>query len=230
MDYYKTQSKRNQITRGDGPREILEQYGPLELADWELIAILLGAGGKGHGVVKIANELLALLDKLGTRNPIPPEHLYTIPGIGLARASRIIAAIELGRRIYAPSLKHIGTPPDVLPHIAHYQDRPQEHFLVLSLNGAHEVLGVYVISIGLVNRTLVHPREVFAQALQDRATSIIVAHNHPSGKVDPSYEDRRLTKRLREVGDLLGIPLLDHIIFTTGNKFYSFLEEGEFPL
>jgi len=133
---------------------------------------------------------------------------------------------DSARRISFSSNKHITFPGDIYPIVRHYADRQQEHFLRVSLNGAHEVLSIEVVSIGLVNRTIVHPREVFSTPLKERATAIIVAHNHPSRNLQPSKEDREVTVRLKESGRLLGIELLDHIIFSD-EKYYSFLENGE---
>lgn len=112
---------------------------------------------------------------------------------------------------------------DVLPLIQHFSDRKQEHFTAISLNGANEVLNVRIVTIGLVNQSQVHPREVFADALTDRASAIIVAHNHPSGNLTPSMEDIEVTKRIKEAGKILGLKLLDHIIFSTKGS-YSFKE------
>ena len=110
--------------------------------------------------------------------------------------------------------------------IQHYADRKQEHFLCVSLNGSNEVIAVRIISVGLVNKTHVHPREVFADAITDRASAVIVAHNHPSGNVEPSKEDMEITKQLKSAGEILGIKLLDHIIFNRIN-YFSFLEKSE---
>jgi DNA repair protein RadC len=138
----------------------------------------------------------------------------------------IAASLEFARRILCPGTHRIRFPADVLPLVRHYADRKQEHFLSLSLNGAHEVAATRVVSVGLVNRALVHPREVFAEALVDRAAAVVVAHNHPSGNVEPSPEDREVTIRLQKAGRTLGIALLDHIVFSqTG--YFSFLEQGE---
>ena len=103
----------------------------------------------------------------------------------------------------------------------------QEHFLAISLNGAQEVLSINVCSIGLVNRTIVHPREVFSEALAQRATAIIVAHNHPSGVLEPSAEDREVTRRLKKAGDILGMPIIDHLVFSE-EGFISMLEGSMF--
>jgi DNA repair protein RadC len=112
---------------------------------------------------------------------------------------------------------------DTLPLLERFADRNQEHFLTLSLNGAHEVIMVRTVSVGLVNRTMVHPREVFAGPLTDRASAIILAHNHPSGSVEPSAEDDEITTRLLSAGETLGIPVLDHVVFSRSG-YYSYLE------
>jgi DNA repair protein RadC len=113
----------------------------------------------------------------------------------------------------------------VLPLIRHFADRKQEHFICVSLNGANEIIATRVVSVGLVNKTQVHPREVFADPITDRASAVIVAHNHPSGSLEPSKEDIDITARLKSAGEILGIRLLDHVIFNS-KGYYSFLEKG----
>jgi DNA repair protein RadC len=185
---------------------------------------MLGSGSSRKGVVRLASDLLNVLDSSGD---IPDTgELTGIEGIGPARAALVAASLEFARRRLRPSRRRISEPADVLPLVSHWADRPQEHFLVLSLNGAHEVIRLRVISQGILDRTIVHPREVFVAPLTDRAAAIVCAHNHPSGNTDPSPEDRSLTLRLRESGELLGIPLLDHVIFTH-SAYYSFLEKGQ---
>ncbi len=142
------------------------------------------------------------------------------------KVKRIAAAFELARRRIRPEGLKITFPPDVLPLIRHYADRKQEHFLCLSLNGANEVITSRVVSVGLVNKTQVHPREVFVDPITDRAAAIIVAHNHPAGSVMPSPEDIEVTEQLKAAGETLGIRLLDHIIFNQ-KEYYSFLEKDE---
>jgi DNA repair protein RadC len=142
---------------------------------------------------------------------------------GPAKATIILAALEFARRRIRPEGFKIGLSPDVLPLIQHMADRKQEHFLCISLNGAYEVIAVRTVSVGLVNKTQVHPREVFADPITDRATAIIVAHNHPTGNFSPSKDDIAITRQLESAGQTLGIRLLDHIIF--GRKgYYSFKE------
>lgn len=206
------------------PREKLHQKGPEALSDIELIAILLGSGTKDHDVMKISGRILKVLDG----NPKQPsiEELQQIEGVGLAKATLIAASLEFARRRIRPEGLKITTPADVLPLIQHYADRKQEHFICISINGANEVIKSRVVSVGLVNKTQVHPREVFADPITDRASAIIVAHNHPAGTLTPSTEDKEITEQLKSAGETLGIRLLDHIIFNH-KGYYSFLESGE---
>jgi DNA repair protein RadC len=144
--------------------------------------------------------------------------------MGLSKACTVVAMLEFGRRRWA-SGQRVRNPEDIYKIIRHHADRRQERFLCLSLNGAHEVLAVRVVTIGLVNRTIVHPREVFADPIQDRASALVVAHNHPSGNVQPSGEDNEITRRLWAAADILGLNLLDHLIFSE-DFFYSYRQEG----
>jgi DNA repair protein RadC len=207
------------------PREKLQMKGAEALSDVELIAILLGSGTKGHDVMKVAGRILKVLD--GNPKQLSLEDLQKIEGVGLAKATLIAAALEFARRRIRPEGLKISTPADVLPLIQHFADRKQEHFVCVSINGANEVIKSRVVSVGLVNKTQVHPREVFADPITDRASAIIVAHNHPSGGLTPSREDIDITKQLKAAGETLGIRLLDHIIFNH-KGYYSFLEHGEF--
>lgn len=207
------------------PREALQNYGPKSVSDVDLIAILLGTGIVNKSVFVLANEVLEKMEK--HRFKVELSDLLRIRGMGRAKATTILAALELSRRLLCPGRQRVAAPQDVLPHLLHFADRKQEHFLSVSLNGAHELVAVHLVSVGLVNKTVVHPREVFAEALTDRATAIIVAHNHPSGRVSPSREDIDVTQRLRKAGDTLGIVVLDHLIFSSSD-YYSFLEKGHF--
>ena len=208
----------------DRPREKLRQKGAGALSDLELMAILLGKGIKGHDVLTVANKILKVMDASNINPNL--EDLQKIDGVGPAKASLIVAAIEFARRRIRPEGFKISIPPDVLPLIQHYADRKQEHFICISLNGANEVIASRVVSVGLVNKTHVHPREVFADPITDRASVIIVAHNHPSGDLKPSKDDIAITRQLKSAGETLGIRLLDHIIFNQ-KGYYSFLEKGE---
>lgn len=203
------------------PRERTLSNGISSLRDEELVALLLGSGGAGRPVGRLARTVVDLIDHASGSPSV--QALTAVPGMGPAKSACILAALELGRRVLAPARTKVRSPSDVVPILSHYADRKQECFVAVTLNGAHEVIRVKLISVGLVNRTIVHPREVFASAIGDRAAAIIVAHNHPSGNLDPSGEDKEITSRLLEAGQLLGIPVLDHIIVSS-RGYYSFLE------
>jgi DNA repair protein RadC len=211
------------IPEHDRPREQLMGRGAATLSDKELIAVLLGAGATQIDVMYLAAEVLRLVDEKGL--DIDADDLTAFEGIGPAKASLIMAAIEFARRHIKPRGVEITTPADVLPLIRHYADRVQEHFLSVTINGANEVLNIRVVSIGLLDRAPVHPREVVAEVLTDRSSGLILAHDHPEGGLEPSPADADVTRQIKQVGEILGIPLLDHIIFNpTG--YFSFLEEG----
>ena len=171
----------------------------------------------------LAAKLAKVVDAKGLN--LQADDLKQFGAVGDAKAALILAAIEFARRRIKPEGAKIETPADLLPHVRHYADRKQEHFLCASINGANEIMNIRVVSIGLIDRTSVHPREVFADALSDRASAIIVAHNHPAGSLEPSAADVEVTKQLKAAGIVIGIALLDHIIFNrTG--YVSFLESG----
>lgn len=204
----------------DRPREKLARFGSEGLSDVELLMIIIGSGTQRNPVGLSAKRLLEKLDE----NPmVDADEIALIPGIGTAKSKQISAALELGRRRTARMGRSITSPVDVYAEIRHYADRDQEQFIVCSLNGAHELIQANMVTKGLINRTLIHPREVFVLPIEKRATAIILAHNHPSGKLEPSDEDIELTKRLKDCGDLLGIKVLDHLIITPSG-YFSFLE------
>jgi len=208
----------------DRPREKLLRKGAGALSDRELLMIILGRGTKKDDVRSLARKLLKIIDEMGIG--IDANDLLEIDGIGEAKATTIAAAFEFVRRRIKPEGLKIKFPSDVLPLIQHYGDRRQEHFLSISVNGANEVMSVRVVTIGLVNKSQVHPREVFADVIAERASAVIIAHNHPVGEPKPSKEDRDVTKRMKEAASVLGINLLDHIIFNR-KGYYSFVENDE---
>jgi DNA repair protein RadC len=208
------------------PRERMVSQGALSLSDIELITIMVGSGTKKNPAMKLAAQILEVLDRQHVDDQLTVEDFLSIEGLGEAKATLICAALELGRRRLPSRRKQIIFPGDVFPLIQHIGSRLQEHFICISLNGAHEVMSITTVSIGLVNHTLVHPREVFATPLRERATAIIVAHNHPSKTLTPSIDDRNVTKRLKEAGELLGIKVLDHLIFSD-ESYRSMLEHDE---
>jgi DNA repair protein RadC len=213
----------SQIPEHDRPREKLLAKGARVLSDQELLAVLLGKGTPGMDVMTLAGKLAKVVDRKGLELKV--EDLTPFEGMGTAKAAAILAAIEFARRRIKPEGTKITTPADVLPLIRHYAERKQEHFLCATINGANEVLNVRVVSIGLVDRSPVHPREVFADAVSDRASGLIIAHNHPTGSLEPSFADKEGTRQLKSAGEILGITLLDHIIFNQ-HEYYSFLENG----
>lgn len=212
-----------QMPEADRPREKLLRKGAAALSDRELLAVLLGKGTSGMDVMTLAGKLARVIDTKGLA--VKADDLTAFDGIGDAKATLVLAAIEFARRRIKPEGAKIETPADLLPHVRHYADRKQEHFLCASINGANEILNIRVISIGLIDRSPVHPREVFADALTDRASAVIVAHNHPSGGVEPSISDINITAQLKAAGAIIGIELLDHIIFDR-TSYFSFLEGG----
>ena len=215
--------KINDIPEKDRPREKLLRKGAAALSDQELMAVLLGKGTPGMDVMTLAGKLARVIDEKGLG--VRAEDLTGFEGVGDAKATLILAAIEFIRRRIKPEGAKIKTPADLLPHVRHYADRKQEHFLCASINGANEILNIRVVSIGLIDRTHVHPREVFADVLSDRASAIIVAHNHPTGDLEPSASDVDVTNQLKAAGSVVGITLLDHIIFNRSG-YFSFLEAG----
>jgi DNA repair protein RadC len=217
-------SKRiDQIPASDRPREKLLRKGARALSDQELLAVLLGKGTLGMDVMTLAGKLARLIDEKGLE--VQADHLTQFEGVGDAKSALLLAAIEFARRRIKPEGIKIETPADLLPQIRNYADRKQEHFLCATINGANEVMNVRVVSIGLIDRSPVHPREVFADAISDRACAIIVAHNHPNGTLEPSSNDLDVTKQLKGAGEVVGINLLDHIIFNR-SSYFSLLENG----
>ena len=206
------------------PRERLLEKGPASLSDTELLAILLNTGIKGKNVGVLAEELLTLLD--GNKDIPPVKELSRLSGLGQTKACAVAAMLEFGRRRWGSFGTRITHPSDIFTLIRHYADRKQERFISLSLNGAHEVMAVRVVTIGLLNRTIVHPREVFADLIQDRAAAFCVAHNHPSGLLKCSREDEDITARLRTAADILGLHFLDHLIFSE-TSWWSFRQNGK---
>ena len=215
--------KISDLPLSERPREKLLGGQADALSDLELLAVILGRGSGRISVFDLAKRVLGVLDRSGL-TPNAGE-LSRIPGVGPAKAALLIAATEFMRRRVRPEGLAIKQPVDVLPLIRHFADRKQEHLLCVSLNGAGEVIATRVVTVGLVDQSQVHPREVYADPITDRASRIIVAHNHPSGSIRPSDADIAVTKRLQSAGQILGVQLLDHIIFTrTG--YFSFLENG----
>jgi DNA repair protein RadC len=218
------------IASADRPRERLWTLGPAALTTAELLAIVLGTGGPGNDVLAVAQRLLVISDgslrRLAQR---PSAELLRSPGIGPTKAGRLIAAFELGARAAReerPPVQRIREPEDVLRLFGgRLRDLQVEEFHLLALDSQSQVLRDVLITRGLLNSSLVHPREVFRAAIAEAAAGIIVVHNHPSGDPTPSAEDRAVTKQLVSAGRLLDVPLYDHVIIA-GDRFVSFATDG----
>ena len=205
------------------PREKLKERGAKSLSDAELIAAILGSGGKGLDVMLLSSRVAKAIS--GKKGDLSLEELTKIEGIGLAKASQILAGFELARRHIVMETVKITEAKDVLPLIDRITNKQQEYFICISLNGANEVIENRTVTVGLLDRSQVHPREVFADVITDRAASVIFAHNHPSGALEPSNSDLKIQEQLTEAGKILGIKVLDHIIISK-KGYYSFQENG----
>jgi DNA repair protein RadC len=217
------------LPRSERPRERLQKFGPEALSAQELLALIIGRGIPKKSVMNIAQELLAKFGNVKAIGQATIEELSQIKGIGLAKAAQIKASFELGRREeLEPELKNfdIKDPESVVKAIrASIKDKAKEHFKLILLNPRNKIIGISTISIGTLNASLVHPREVFKDAIMHTAASVVLAHNHPSGDPEPSEDDITITKRLIEAGKILGVEVIDHIIVGK-NGFFSFKEKG----
>jgi DNA repair protein RadC len=214
----------------DRPRERLWSLGPAALTSAELLAILIGTGRGGRTVLDVAGRLLDVSDgSLRRLVQRPVIELLSIEGVGPAKAARLLAAFELGVRLIReerPPVLRIREPQDVVRLLtARLRDLTVEEFHLLALDSQSQVLREVLVTRGLLNSSLVHPREVFRAAIAEAAAGIIVVHNHPSGDPTPSAEDRAVTQQLVAAGRLLDVPLYDHVIIA-GDRFLSFATEG----
>ncbi|MEA3419213.1 MAG: DNA repair protein RadC [Campylobacterota bacterium] len=205
------------------PREKLKAKGAQALKNDELLAVLLGSGIAGKDVRKLSREIVQLLDN--EFDQLSLKQLCTIHGLGEAKASQILASVELSRRYLIQNNRRISSAEEVHEELRPYAEKKQEYFLTVTLDGASHIINVRTVFIGTLNQSMVHPREVFADAIADRAAGIIIAHNHPSGTLEASRADIQITQRLKEVSKLVGIELLDHVILSR-NGFFSFADEG----
>jgi DNA repair protein RadC len=205
--------KMSDKLKSDRPREKLQIKGASALSDFELLQALIGSGNKQADVSKIARDTLKLIKASGAE--VSYDELAKVTGLGLAKITEILAALELSKRYLLKSDQPIiDSPEKAVEQLSDIRDKKQEYFVCLTLDGANRLITRRIITIGTLTSSLVHPREVFADAITDRAASIIVAHNHPSGNLEASDADRAVTRRLNEAGSLLGINLIDHLIVT----------------
>lgn len=216
IDYFPTSNKPE-------VREKVLKFGINSISDLELLMALLGNGKKGFPVSKLAEKVLYVLY---TKNHDDlKDELLKIKGMGPGKTASILAALECGKRFSIKPKTKILSVNDIVPLLQIYGLQKQEHFICITLNGAHEVINLLVISVGSLNKSIIHPREVFSPAIADRAAAIVVAHNHPSGNIEPSADDFECTKRILDASKILGIPVLDHLIISKYG-YYSFHEKS----
>jgi DNA repair protein RadC len=215
----------------DRPRERLDALGPEVLCDSELLALLLRTGGRGADALAVASQLLRRHAGLLGLARASPRELSAAAGVGPAKQATLRAAFEIGRRLAAGRLVPGTTlrgPADVFRHFhPTLRDAPHERFLVVLLDGRHRLMRHEMVSQGTLTASLVHPREVFRPALREAAAALVVVHNHPSGDPAPSAEDREVTARLVRAGELLGVPVLDHVV--VAERGYASLRELGLP-
>lgn len=218
--------KIKDLPKIDRPREKLIQKGPQNLKDEELLAILLRTGREGKNVLEVAKQILTRHSKKRLLK-LSYEDLLKIKGIDSAKACTILAAAELIKRalkVGEETLPIIRSTKDVIAQAVYMRDKTREHLMGIYLNARNEMIFKKPIFVGTLNANLVHPREIFALALEKNAASVILVHNHPSGDAEPSQDDLEITKRLTEAGKIMGIDVLDHIIITK-TKVFSFKEK-----
>ncbi|AID42574.1 RadC family protein [Staphylococcus xylosus] len=223
--------KIKELANNQKPRERLINKGSAHLSDVELLAILINTGRKGFSSLDIANELLKSVESLKQLKALSINDLNKVKGIGLYKALILKAAFELGERMHSGSLEEkiqITSPQDVANFMMGKMEHlTQEKFIVLFLNSKNVIIKQKTIFIGTLNSSVIHPREIFSEAIKCASNAIVVLHNHPSGDTTPSKEDIRATNRLRECGEILGIDLLDHIIIGD-HTYMSMVEDGYF--
>lgn len=217
------------LPQEERPREKLIQRGAAALSDTELLAILLRTGTASVSVLHLAEEVLAKYKDKGLVSimNISPQEIATVHGVGLAKAATIVAAVELGRRLSAKAaqkLEKIEGPEDVARYASPLlRFEQKEHFLVMLLDVRNRVLAMPIVSVGSLTASVAHPREIFREAIRYSAANMILIHNHPSGDPTPSREDVQITKQMMKAGEIMGIPVLDHVIIA-GDGFLSLKE------
>ncbi|HLQ95001.1 MAG TPA: DNA repair protein RadC [Pseudogracilibacillus sp.] len=221
--------KMKDVPKTERPRERLLQYGSSHLSNQELLAILLGSGTKKESVMGLSSRLLMHFEGLKLLSEATIEELLSIRGIGQAKGVTLLAALEVGKRIhqYKPEERYvIRSPEDGADYVMEeMRSLNQEHLVALFLNTKNQVIHQQTIFIGSLNTSIVHPREIFREAVKRSAASVVCAHNHPSGDPSPSQEDIHVTRRLVEAGKIMGIELLDHLVIGN-NRFISLKEKG----
>lgn len=222
--------KIKKIPINDRPRERLINYGASSLSNEELLSILLNSGTKNISVKNLASFILSKTNNLKDLEKLSYEDLIRIKGVGAVKASIILSFLELSKRINMEenSINNIklNDPKKVFDYFKYIVNKNQEEFYCIYLDAKKRVINNKLLFVGTVNHSMVHPRDIFKEAYKLNASFIICIHNHPSGDVNPSLDDINVTKRIFEIGNLMGIKLVDHIIVSE-NNYYSFLENGK---
>ncbi|HOU50247.1 MAG: DNA repair protein RadC [Smithella sp.] len=215
--------KIKELPQHDRPREKMREKGAAALTNEELVQVILGRGVEGHDVRSMSQKIARILEQ--RKGHLAEADLRDIRGVGEAKRYQLLAAFEIARRFTKSDSVRINGTEDVVPLLQDIAAKPQEHFVCISLNGANEVIEKRIVTVGLLDRSQVHPREVFADAIADRAAAVILAHNHPSGDIRPSDADLKMHNQLIEAAKILGLSVIDHIII--GKKgYFSFSKEG----
>lgn len=201
----------------------MARKGPEALSNLELLGVLLGSGIRGKGVFEVARDILKVTE--GKVDLISLDTLQRVDGVGLAKASQIMAALEFSKRLLVRDNVRVTSVNDALELTDELKDKKQEYFITLTLDGASRLIQKRIVFIGTLNKSIVHPREVFADAISDRAAGIIFVHNHPSGNTEPSEEDFAVTERLLAAAEIMGIDVIDHIIVGR-DAYFSFQAAG----
>jgi len=213
----------------DRPREKLQRLGAAALGDNELVAIVLGSGSRGCGALELANRVLERAGGLHGLTRAAVGQLHLVPGVGDARAAQILAAVELGRRTLVRGTAdrpRLNTPRQLASYLLpQYGAGAVEQFGIVMLDTKHRVIRIKILSVGSLDTTVVHPREVFREATSACAAAIVLFHNHPSGDPTPSADDLVLTTRLVNAGDIMGIDVVDHLILAD-QRYFSLVEAG----
>ncbi len=223
----KAKKKIKDLPKFERPREKLIQKGAKALKKEELLAILLRTGLQGKNAIEIAKEILAKYGDKKLLN-VSYEELRNLRGVGSTKAIQILAALELGNRLFKEKAEkevYVNSPEDVVKEAKHIRENKKENLLVLYLDARNKLIYKEIVSIGTLNANLAHPREVFEPAVRHLAAQIVLTHNHPSGDPEPSQDDLVMTKRLLESGKILGIEVVDHVIVTK-NGFLSFKDKN----
>ena len=222
--------KIKDIPISERPREKLLKYGKENLTDIELLSIILKTGSRDYGVTELSSKVLNKINKISNLKDININTFNNIKGIGLVKTIELLAVLELGKRIYLKSddiKERCNNTKTVYENNKYlFLDKKQECFYCLYLDNKKNLIERRLLFMGTINKSIVHPREIFKNAYLLSASSIICMHNHPSGDITPSIDDEVLTSSLKEIGNMQGIPLVDHIIFGN-NTYYSFYENGK---